>query len=405
LTGFIWAFPSERLFATATFPQQFVSSPDEMRVDPSELAGSRVWLLARSAEGYLLFGHLVIETVSLIEGGRDKGFFILEADRSSSFRILPHDRDSLNSWIIRKVTIGDGIWPCSDELESLLIGALKENQSIMYGLTRRGGFNALPKPPSHLFGRAIGRHFFQEALSRFALGELAQWEKRTDLSPYGIVVLVNCSALEYGQDAINEFTLLDSRITSLLEPGGFDRIHRDLEIPAPLYLVDTRLTPLVPEAVVARKFFSRKETIDLRAGLTKTQEAESRHQAILRDISRFLLSKGVQPLESRSLDIAYWNSKKLFLAEVKSATDANFLDQSRRGIIQLLEYKLAFEQDGFHVGNMTIFIEAIQDPMSMLYARKLASYANIELLIYDNKVAWPDRVERINEVMLYAEKR
>lgn len=401
MTAFVWGFPLERLFAVTSFPGQFVCSPDEMGSDPSALTGSRIWLLANSTEGYSLFGHLVVESVSVIQEGRDKGFFILEANRLCSFRILPHDPDLLNPWIVRTPAIYNGISSCSAQLEASLFDVIRGNTRITYGVPRRSKVILLPKAPSGFSSSAIVRHYFQEALSRFALGELARSEQDPDLTPYGIIVSINCTAPEYGQNVFSELTQIDSQIKSLLESGGFDRIRHALQTPSPFSLVDTTLTTLVPETIVARDFLPTNHDIDLGAALAKTQDAEFRHQAILRDIARFLSSKGIHPLESRSVDIAYWKSESLILAEIKSATATNFLDQVRRGIIQLLEYGLAFKQEGCHIGTTTLIVEAIKSPLNMQYCRKLASYANIELLIYDENAAWPDRVERISEVMLY----
>ena len=110
-----------------------------------------------------------------------------------------------------------------------------------------------------------------------------------------------------------------------------------------------------------------------------------------------MISQGTTPLQTRSVDLAGQVADGVLLAEVKSANPENFLNQAEEGIIQLLEYELGFEEEGYRVLRKALIIEFCGDCDMLTFSKRLARKAGVEILLYEGGALWPDRLRGLME--------
>lgn len=405
MTSYVWKFPFERMARSDLFSAEFISIPTEMNVDPTMLIGRRIWLVANMGpDRDYLYGHLVVDEISIIEEGVNRGHFILSTARLLSFRILPHDRDHFHRWQLPQTLSLVGISEIADSTQNLFIDIIFRNEIRSFNPPNPTKIRSV-KIPKSSSPRFLGRELYCSILSQFALGDLERWGKNTEWSPFAVLAVLKCQDMGILGASVNEVLRLDTFLLSCI--GTTTEIL--LPTPSAFFsdtpIVDTMLTSLEPDNIVARRFLRPSNCDKNIQSLSRLQAAELRHQEILRDIASFLVSNSIQIFMSRSLDIALWLRDGLFLGEIKSATPANFVSQAEHGIIQLLKYEMAFEDDGFPVGVKALIVEAAASEATVDYMRKLARKGGVKIFIYDGMVSWPNRVIGILELLTMGDSR
>jgi len=131
---------------------------------------------------------------------------------------------------------------------------------------------------------------------------------------------------------------------------------------------------------------------DFTAAILKTERAEKRHQAILKDIVSVLIASGKECMETRSVDLAVQSSNGLSLFEVKSATEDNFFSQVMKAVLQLLYYAHAFRLAGAPVVRLCVIVDKPPQYVPSEELQDFLSSLNIELLVYDEMQEWPTRL-------------
>ena len=235
----------------------------------------------------------------------------------------------------------------------------------------------------------MAREVYRAVLAKFALGDLDVWVAHKDTTPFGAVAIRKCQEIGVDERVVESILRIDENLKTAMSISG-DREAEAGSAEAPF--VDTSLSIVDPEKVVARRFIKRPVAGDGVERQRKTQMAEIRHQAMIKDLSVFLLSKGITPMQSRSVDLACRFFEDIAVLEIKTAEPGNFLDQAEQGIVQLLRYDLAFEDEGVAVSAKCIVIEAAAGIDAIEYVRRIAAKTGAEILLYDGRVAWPDRV-------------
>ena len=126
--------------------------------------------------------------------------------------------------------------------------------------------------------------------------------------------------------------------------------------------------------------------------MAKTSHAEVIHQAMLKDISEYLSARGITPLESRSIDLAYEAQAGLIIVELKSANAENLIAQASAGAFQLATYLNALTG---HYGalNGKLILQETGSGELQERAAAVLSRLGIDGLFYDQNKAWPNRVQ------------
>ncbi len=390
MNQFIWKFPYERLRSSNLFADEYICIAAEMRVDPVDLLQNRIWMITDlDPAGSFLYGTLKVASVSVIQEGLNKGHFVIAADHLLSFRIFPWEKEDLRAWKVDNLSTVIGVSGCSDELRKSFIDLIKKNDVRVFSQPPSAKLSLIEIPTEVSSQYAASREIYRSILSRFPLGELHRYVPLKELSPFGALATEKCRELGLGDEVESEISSLDIILMSSVEEL---LITADPNIPNPTPpLVDTSLTCIRPEEVVSRRFL--KTVIDNKnKTLTKTQMAETRHQDILREISKYLISIRLHPLQSRSVDLAVRSRSGLVLGEIKSSTSDNFINQIDQGIIQLIKYELAFEEEGYSIASKAIVIESPTENAILNYARKISQKCDTKVLSYDGKAEWPERI-------------
>jgi len=95
---------------------------------------------------------------------------------------------------------------------------------------------------------------------------------------------------------------------------------------------------------VKKKVMNKKESMVIRDN-TLLERANDAHQETLGKLKSVFESKGYKIYFNRHVDLFALNQQKSYLFEVKSYENVNFLNQSRKGIVQL------FENEYFEIKN------------------------------------------------------
>ena len=295
-------------------------------IPPESLSGRRVWVVSRKgAEEYLAMVG-VVEGVAEIEEERAIGDFLLELDKRRTFKTVSRHRDR-TPWQVQGVeAFPMGLSECSVELAQWLGERLKGNL-----LTK------IAPPPMHASQRPWRpsdgispiAHELVRVNGMMALDGLAGYRALAGLSPIGAEVFTSFTTPDGDRQALLEAIL---SLDPLVQPV-FLQAH------SPHLRCDTMLLPLDPDHIFARKYHGKGNLLDIRLGLEKTQAAEKFHQAILRRLARGLLAIGVQPLATRSLDLAFKAGDRTHIVEIKTAHPENLVAQFLKGISQLLYYE------------------------------------------------------------------
>jgi hypothetical protein len=156
--------------------------------------------------------------------------------------------------------------------------------------------------------------------------------------------------------------------------------------------VDVEFTEIDPDKIYARKFISVDSKFrDLEETLNKTEHAEKVHQAMLKDISSYLLTKGVVPYESGSIDLMFRSGSKLNVFEIKSSNAGNLLAQAAKGAFQLACYLNELIKDyGNLEARLVLHETGCREIQS--YAIEVLTKLGIQALIYDPAQPWPKRL-------------
>lgn len=157
--------------------------------------------------------------------------------------------------------------------------------------------------------------------------------------------------------------------------------------------VDTEFSEIEPGKIYAREFVSVDSKLrNLEEAINKTEHAEKIHQAMLKDISEFLLTNGITPYESSSIDLLYRSREKLNIFEIKSSNVDNILSQSSKGAFQLACYLNELSKDYDNL-NARLVLHMTESNELQNYAVEALRRLGIEVLFYDPGKSWPNRIQ------------
>ena len=374
----VWVFPQRMMKNGKFFSSQWLISQKNIHVPLAKITGASVWLVQSRQDGSFLFGYLRIINIAKNLNQIHKDSLTLFTDRRVSFQILPKNR-TVSRWSVENINNKAGIrFATKAELRSFveLIGKNKEI-SLKKHMGMPANFLQSIKEES-VFN--FSRMAYSKVLETNSLGDLKY--PRDGKSPFGEILSQTVSN-ELPDSSLynNDITRLDRNVIEILE--GVDiskRTNRTLH--DRLREVDTDLTKITPDEVGCRLFLS--SSFDLpksQKTLKKLQSAEKRHQNIIREVATAFLSLNLIPLQSSSIDLSVKIPKGLFLFEVKSTTSKNFETQVKKSFIQILEYKMAFQSNGYKDVFSVVIIEDIVGNYPMKnYLADFASYLDVNLI-------------------------
>jgi hypothetical protein len=321
---------------------------------PDNLEGRRIWVVARAGDHDVLALVGFVEAVAEVDEEVSAGDYILELDKRRSFKTVG-PRTEKTHW---QVDVGgaSALHECPAVLGEAFQVILERSLGVKL---------AAPavRPAARPWNPADGIPPVAQELVRVngtaALGDLSGFRSIPALSPIGTEVFLSFKVADGDREALMEIVRKLDPLVSQPTP--------DLQS-GPSLRFDATLLPLDPDRVFARTYRSSKSFMDIRLGLEKTQAAERFHQALVRRLARGLMANGVQPLATRSLDLAFVRTGVTHIVEVKSAYPENYISQFLKGLSQLLYYEaeLRIAGPGDFVGHLVLGVVApVEEPAAL----------------------------------------
>ena len=396
---FFWLFPSNRFIDSKLFPDEWVCPKKEFHLSsPADVIGRKIVLLKAVGANVFIFGIIEVEAVAEILDGAWEGDFVVYSNRKSSIRILPFDSGENMRWKIEQNNLNFGIVLPTNHSLTILQALFDKNRRYSFSPKLiKPAFDSLPK--KHLELGAMAEIIFEFSLRTIPFGDVEFSSPKNPISSYATFTIDLLTTKGYDTAKINSVVLtLDEKLNGILDILKSNSEEKnDVEyFETQEILVDVGFREIEADKIFARCFFTTNKTIDLGYLKDKTEIAEARHQAILKDIVIYLSGKSYYPLDSRSIDFAIKiENTGLYLFEIKTSTISNIVRQAEHGIIQLLRYKLATIRNGWNVLGCGLIIENNGSPAIQNYIQELSQSVNIKLFYYNSQVKWPERIPGI----------
>lgn len=367
-----------------TFFAKFVSGQALEEADSNTV----LWILVKRNSEYLLQSRLKPDLIQRYTQGRISGWYIISCSKNFGGHIYPPNNlpviiDNLS--IFENFPETDTVDIISDTLSSLI----QENYNATLRRTnlrfnndnrRRPLINYVDKNTNELSTLGIDhielelREYFYES----ELSLLATLPNNND--PY-----VSTAFEIYSK--INETTLESLPYYSdQFKDSNKKQIVRK-------YSIDCRLRSFTEDDLVAREMIWNPENFGedkFKAGLLKTNLAEQRHQEMLRQLISQLVSKGIAPLGSSSIDLAIEFNDLTAIFEIKSSTIENYKDQAFKGCNQLAEYAFNLS-DKKNILKFLILEVPSGGDVDYKYVSAICKLMNVATIDFNFEKEWPDR--------------
>ena len=385
----LWTFPSRRMSArTSLFAPEWVAPRAEIAPPLAVLRGAYVWLAAERGGGVFLRGHIRVAKIAQCVDDIQDDSILLVADHAASFCV---SRTCSPRWKLKMQKPPLGISEINGDTVKEITALIAANSK--FALAKRRVQIAVP---ANIWAGGspaiIAAETYAHALRSVALDGAFKLASDKVLTPFGAAVLSSIPE-NFGLSESVERTVrtLDAEVDQILcadissTPRQSGKPHKQKgDFP----MVDTVLLPLDPMRITARVFL--KSDADFKRNVPeKTSSAEARHQEILRQSAKRLANLGFSPLWSESVDLAVRAGGRLCLFEIKSATKDNFQNQIRRGLIQALEYQVAFEKYGHTDVCAAVVIDSMGTALEKRYFKEFGSRIGITVFYHEDQKPLP----------------
>jgi len=387
MSDFAWVFTERMLPQSREFSGEWVISQKDVHAPWQDIIGNSVWLIRSAAGKRSLFGHLTVIKAgkTAADVGRDTVTIIV--DRCLSFGVLPKS-NNFATWEVAKVGSALGLRAMAEAELRELRAVIKTNK--IFSLRK----NTIPPSAAksistNLPVHSMARRVFSTVTSTRALGELHYSSKQESSTPFGEVA-INAVPSNFSNagGVKSEILRLDQEIAEILT--GVKSAKRSAKADSTSLrarMVDTDLVEINPNNITSRLFFASAS--DLPKGenaIEKTQKAEKRHQDILKAMATTLKSINLQPMQSGSVDLATAHKNRLFIFEIKSADSANLVAQTKHALIQIMEYRMAFQKEGYKKVQAVIVVEDVVGATTLKnYLAEFSSYLEAKLIWFKDE--------------------
>lgn len=391
----IWVLEQSRgeQFGGGGVAKRYMIPAAEVRVELAELAGTRLWIVLRG-RGDRLFQAIFVRKVERMIDGYYMGDVLITAEiaLSARFAVGFADAEDFATQLVKAYPLGVSKLAHDAADGFAAVGAAAVQTRLIPPPDRfidRMVLDPVPRNDELLAQRAMGA-----VISSLALSQI--WASAP--GPSGGAFANFAAALiraRTGSTITNELAArLQAADPMLLRRGEQGRDRHNVEIARRVMRrrVDMELSEIVPENVRAREFVASSAAAwDWAPSLSKTQAAERVHQDMLRDISEYLIRRGVRPYESGSIDLLFERPGGLCLLELKSATNENILAQAARGAFQIACYEQALVGAFDALESYLVLVE-IGEPDVMQFVAEVLGRLGVRVLVYDREKQWPERI-------------
>ena len=396
MSDLVWVLDVERglSFGRAGVSGSYILPKNEIDFEPKSIAGQRLWIVLRRQEDRLLL-LVKVKKLERIIDGYHSGDYWISPDMAGSIK-LASDYMGAARYVAtstRDFALGLSQLPqeTSDALSALIKNSIqtkllppdksslaKVDLQLLPSNDRRLAQVALRAVVSHLTLEQVWANGTGDRLGAF--------------SNYACALLAEKLGAKPSIGVVRDLKFFDPvSVIFAEERPTSERSERHCNYLAPS--VDTEFSEIEPEKIYAREFISSSVKLtNTEDSLKKTEHAEKIHQTMLKDISAYLITKGIKPYESGSIDLLYRTNERLNLIEIKSANIDNILSQSSKGAFQLACYLNELSKD-YHNLSARLVLHVTQSPELQNYAVDALIKLGIEVLFYDPSKSWPNRIQ------------
>lgn len=396
MSDFVWILDGNKaayLGNSGVSPSYIVPKNDIVDSERN-IAGKRLWFVVRGSEDRL-FQAIRVKKVERIIEGYYTGDYLIASEITDSFKLV-HSYQQASKYRVTDLSrFSLGIAALPDEisltLKTMVIGSA---QTRLVPPDKRSLTNiALQLAPRNT--ERLAKSAIRAIVTRLTLDEVWGRVVNLRLGPFANFAY---ELVTYPTDAnlIERLNALDPIVA--LSSKDISRSENEVIKPTALPKVDSEFTEIEPNNIYAREFISIDAKLKyLEDALNKTEHAEKIHQAMLKDIVEYLISKGITPYESGSIDLAYKTGHQLNVLEIKSANSENVLSQSAKGAFQLACYSHELSKDYVALDAKLIIHETNSSDIQN-YAITVLLRLGIGVLVYNPEKSWPDRVKGLTVI-------
>lgn len=392
-----WILDSEKAsyFGNSGISSGYILPKNDVGPEPKVLAGIRLWIILRGHEDRL-FQLVKIKKVERIIDGYYSGDYLVSSEITESVKLVLGYTDTAKYSTSGTRSLKLGITEISPDLSESFAALVKSSvqtkllspdkislAKIDFQLLPHNSYrlaqSALRAVVSHLTLEQVWASGSGDKLGAFSNFAYALLYEKTGIKPPSSLV-----------DALKAFDPIsvifaEMKLALENEDGGVTNLGHSC--------VDTEFSEIEPEKIYAREFVSANSKLrGLEEALNKTEHAEKVHQAMLKDISEFLIGNKITPYESGSIDLMYRSVDKLNIFEIKSANADNILSQAAKGAFQLACYLNELSKD-YDKLDARLVIHDTESRELQNYAIAALSRLNVQVLVYDPSKPWPSRVQ------------
>lgn len=395
MSDLVWVLDSwkDTFFGSTGISGSYIIPKNEVYFEPESLAGRRLWVVLRGKEDRLLL-LIKVKKVERIIDGYYSGDYLISPDMTGSFKLVS---DYVGA--VRYATM-------YTRASKLGVSELSQESTVALTLLVKGSIQTKLLPPDKYSLSKVdfqlvpsnGRRLVQSAIwavvSQLTLEQV--WANGTGIklgafSNYACALLTGKMGTTLSPEIVEDFKAFDPVSVIFVEPKS-QAEQREYRHNYNAPSVDSEFSEIEPGKIYAREFVSAdSKLMNLEEALKKTEHAEKIHQAMLKDISEYLIKNGIKPYESSSIDLLYVSRKKLYVFEIKSSNIDNILSQSSKGAFQLACYLNELSKDYDNL-NARLVLHVTQSPALQKYAVEALLRLGIEVLFYDPDKGWPNRV-------------
>lgn len=396
MADLVWVLDSKKgfSFGNAGVSGSYILPKNEVPFDPKILAGRRLWVMLRGHEDRL-FQFLKIKRVERILDEYYSGDYLVSPETTGSVKLVSGYADAAKYSISGTETLKLGVSELSPSISEKFYALVKRSVQTKLlppdvRLLANVDFQLLPHSTRRLAQSALCT-----VLSRLTLDQVWASSNGNKLGAfsnfaYAMISEKTGAKPEAGLvEALKDFdpvSIILSEGKATPESGAYSNKSKTP-------CVDMEFSEIDPGKIYARQFVSVDPSLrGMEDALNKTEHAEKLHQSMLKDISEFLLSKGITPYESGSIDLIYRSGDRLNVFEIKSSNVENLLSQAAKGAFQLACYlnELSNDYDGL---SAQLVLHETSNPELQNYAEKALSRLGVKVLVYDPGKPWPSRLQ------------
>jgi len=400
---FIWVIPGELFPHIGTdggVSSSYILPNAQAPAEINDLIASSVLIVLRTSEEDVLFARIHISQIEQFDDGLNSGDYILSVDQSKSYRVI----GDLNVLRLRKATNTTQARIGISRMDETIAHAIEQETLNKVPINFRppsgGALQRIPTPS--IFGSAelVANRYIAAVASSLPLDEVWGTPAPYVLSPFANFAATKLKK-QYGhvitEDVREWLICLDPTAVKKLSTNQLTDVNAytgSIRHPR----IDIELKTIDATKIYARKYIASEDSkYDMGEMLAQTERAEKRHQDILRDVTLYIQNAGITPLQSRSIDLSVDNNGRLTIFEIKTISTANVLNQTGKGIFQLLCYRAALAKAGMEPRNLVLILESPDSEEIENFVLNILDQINIKVLFYNITSQWPSRLKGLIE--------